>query len=86
MSAIFSACGVRANGDEVVEAEEAERDAVESLLFLSLVHGGTVSDDVFLVPDHAKVILYADHHEALHASFANAEFMRDYLAQIPQGE
>ena len=84
MSAIFSACGLTPTGDEVIEAEEAERDAVESLFFLSLVHGGTVSDDVFLVPDHGKVILYADHHEAVHASFANCEFMRHYLEEIPE--
>jgi hypothetical protein len=67
MSAIFSTCGVKPEGDEVVETQEAENDAVESLLFL--------------VPDHAKTILYVDHHEAMHASFANADFMRDYLAR-----
>lgn len=84
MSAIFTSCGVRPIGDEVIEAEEAERDAVESLFFLSLVHGGTVVDDVFLVPDHAKVILYADHHEAVHAEFGDHEFMTQYLAEVPE--
>ncbi len=84
MSAIFSACGLTPTGDEVIEAEETDGDAVESLFFLSLVHGGTVSDDVFLVPDHAKVILYADHHAAVHASFSDNEFMRHYLVEIPE--
>lgn len=84
MAAIFSAYGLKPVGDEVVEAEEAERDAVESLLFLSLVHGGTVSDDIFLVPDHAKIILYADHHEAVHADFGDGDFMNRYLPEIPE--
>lgn len=84
MASIFSACGLKPQGDEVVEAEEAERDAVESLFFLSLVHGGTVSDDIFLVPDHAKIILYADHHEAVHADFGDGEFMNRYLPEIPE--
>ena len=84
MSAIFSACGLKPAGDDVVEADEAERDAVESLFFLSLVHGGTVSDDIFLIPDHAKIILYADHHEAVHASFGDGEFMNRYLPEIPE--
>ena len=84
MAAIFSVYGLKLTGDEVVEAEEAERDAVESLFSLSLVHGGTVSDDIFLIPDHAKVILYADHHEAVHADFGDAEFMNRYLPEIPK--
>jgi hypothetical protein len=84
MGAIFSVFGLKPTGDEVVVAEEAERDAVESLFFLSLVHGGTVSDDVFLIPDHAKVILYADHHEAVHAEFANPDFMNHYLPESPE--
>lgn len=84
MATIFSACGLMPAGDDVVEAEEAERDAVESLFVLSLVHGGTVSDDIFLVPDHAKIILYADHHEAVHADFGDGEFMKRYLSEIPE--
>jgi len=84
MAAIFSVCGLKPVGDEVVAAEEAERDAVESLFFLSLVYGGTVSDDIFLVPDHAKIILYADHHEAVHADFRDGEFMNRYLPEIPE--
>ena len=82
-SAIFAASDVAPTGDEVVEAGESERDAVESLFFLSLIHGGTVSDDVFLVPDHLKIILYADHHEAVHAEFAEEDFMNRYLADVP---
>jgi hypothetical protein len=84
MAAIFSACGLKPTGDEVVELDEVERDGVESLLFLSLVHGSTVSDDIFLVPDHAKIILYADHHEAVHASFGDGGFMNRYLPEIPE--
>jgi hypothetical protein len=84
MAAIFSACGLKPTGDEVVEADETERDAVESVFFLSLVRGGTVSDDIFLIPDHAKVILYADHHETVHADFGDGEFMNRYLPEIPE--
>jgi hypothetical protein len=83
-AAIFSFYGLKPTGDEVVQAEEAERDAVESLFFLSLMFGGTVSDDIFLIPDHAMVILYADHHEAVHADFADGEFMNRYVSEIPE--
>ncbi|HRE79690.1 MAG TPA: hypothetical protein PLN52_01520 [Opitutaceae bacterium] len=31
--AVFAMCGLKPTGNEVVEAEEAERDAVESLFF-----------------------------------------------------
>jgi hypothetical protein len=82
--AVFAMYGLKPTGDEVVEAEEAERDAVESLFFLSLVHGGTVADDVFLIPDHGKVILYADHHEAIHGEFGDGEFMNRYLPEVPE--
>jgi hypothetical protein len=76
--------GLKPIGDEVVEAETSERDAVESLFSLSLVHGVTISDDIFLIPDHAKVILYADHHEAVHADFRNGELMNRFLPKIPE--
>jgi hypothetical protein len=84
MAAIFASCGVKPSGDEVIQADEAERDAVESLVFLALVHRGTVSDDIFLIPDHGRAILYVDHHVALHVEFADAEFMDQFLAAAPE--
>jgi hypothetical protein len=84
MSAIFAAYGLKPTGDEVIEAEESERDAVESLFFLTLIHGGTVSDDIFLISDNAKVILYADHHESVNADFGDGEFMNRFLPEIPE--
>jgi hypothetical protein len=86
MAATFSTYGLKPTGEEVVEAKEAERDAVETLFFLSLVHGGTVSDDIFLVPDHGKVILYADHHEAVHASFCDQKSMDQFLTDMAKSE
>lgn len=84
MSIIFSAYGLKPTGDEVIEAEESERDAVESLFFLALVHGGTVQDDIFLIPDNANVILYVDHHESINADFKDGEFMNQFLPEIPE--
>jgi hypothetical protein len=84
MAAIFSVYGLKPIGEEVIEAEDSERDAVEILFFLSLVYGGTVADDIFLIPDHARVILYADHHECVHANFRDGEFMDAYQRKIPE--
>jgi hypothetical protein len=84
MSTILAAYSLKPRGDEVIEAEASERDAVESLFFLALLHGGTVSDDIFLIPDNAKVILYADHHESVNANFGEGEFMNRFLPEIPE--
>lgn len=83
-NAVFAMYGLKPTGDEVVEAEDVERDAVESLVLLSLMHGSTVADDIFLIPDHGKVILYADHHEAMHGEFGDGEFMNRFLLEVPE--
>jgi hypothetical protein len=85
-SAIFKSCGIAPVGNEVIVASESERDAVEALFFMSLVYGGTVSDDIFLVPDHSKIILYADHHSAIHAEFRDEDFMMKYLIEVSECE
>jgi hypothetical protein len=79
---ILSSCGIDSVQDDVLEAEISERDGVETLLLIALLHGGTVSDDLFLMPDHARVILYADHHEAVHAEFRDSGFMNEFVTAM----
>jgi hypothetical protein len=81
-SSVFHSMGVDPGSDDVIEATTDERDAIETLFFLALLHGGTVSDDIFAIPDHGKVILYADHHEAVHASFSDRIFMNQMLGDV----
>jgi hypothetical protein len=84
MAAVFSHSGCRPDADDVLVFSVDEIDAVETLFSIALIFGGTVSDDVFAVPSHGKIVLYADHHEAVHAEFGDGGFMNAYLPQIPE--
>jgi len=66
----------------VLVASIGERDPVDALFMLSLIYGGTVSDDIFLVPDSGDIVLYADHHEMVHAEFRSSDVMARYLANV----
>ena len=79
---ICRACGVDPSDDDVLVASIGERDAVDALFLLSLIFGGTVSDDIFLIPDSGDVILYADHHEMVHAEFRSSDVRSRYLPNV----
>lgn len=83
LSSIFQVCGVRPLSEEVLVADLKESDALESVVFFSLVHGGTVADDIFVIPDHGKIVLYVDHHEAVTIGFSDEQTMSDYLEKMP---
>jgi hypothetical protein len=61
--AVFAACGVDPASEDVLHASIDEMDAVETLFAIALIHGGTVGDDLFAIPSHGQIVLYADHHE-----------------------
>ncbi len=83
--AVFIACGMNPNDDDVIYATVDEMDAIETLFAISLIFGGTVDDDVFAIPSHGKMLLYADHHEAVHPAFSCADLMNRYVPQISAG-
>ena len=84
MAAVFSHVGLQPGPDDVIEFSADRLDAVETLFSIALIFGGTVADDVFAIPSHGKIVLYADHHEAVHADFGDGVFMNSFLPQIPE--
>ncbi|GEM_PF-2173041 len=84
MTSVFSRLGRQPDADDVLVFSVDEIDAAETLFSIALVFGLTVSDDVFAIPSHCKLVLYADHHEAVHAEFGNGGFMNGYLPKIPE--
>ena len=84
MSAVFAYFGCSPQPNAVIYLSIDEVDAAETLFSISLIFGGTVSDDLFVIPSHGKLMLYADHHEAVHATFSDNEFMKRYLSNVPE--
>ena len=84
MASVFSKVGHQPDADDVLEFSVDEIDAVETLFAIALTFGGTVSDDIFAIPSHGKIVLYADHHEAVHAEFGDGDFMNGFLPKIPE--
>ena len=84
MACVFSRVGCSPRTDEVLHASIDEIDAIETLFSIALIFGGTVGDDIFVVPAHGRLVLYADHHESIHAEFGDADLMNRFLPRIPE--
>lgn len=83
MTSVFASFGLSVSGDEVIEIGRSDFIAAELLLFVSLVHGSTVRDDIFMISDTFEVIMHIDHHEEIHVEFANLEIMKRYISKFP---
>jgi hypothetical protein len=82
MTSVFSSAGCAPSADAVLYASVDEMDAVETLFSIALIFGGTVADDIFAIPSHGRLVLYADHHECIHANFGDEEMMNRFLPRI----
>ena len=82
MSAIFNALDIIPKADDVIYASVDQMDAIETLFTIALVFGGSVGDDIFAVPSHGRMILYADHHEAVIAQFASSDTMKQFQSKV----
>ena len=52
-----------------------ERAAVLGIMSAEIMFGGNVDDDLFLVPDHGRQLLYLEHHDLIHVSFSEKDRM-----------
>ncbi len=83
-SSTFVRVGCSPSADEVLHASVDEVDAVGTLFSIALIFGSTVGDDIFVVPSHGQMILYADHHGCIHAEFGAGELIKHFLYQVPE--
>jgi hypothetical protein len=81
-SFIFRAVGVPAVDSAVFVFSKSDIDALATLVLATLCFGWCVYDDLFLVPDHGRQILYFDHHDVVHVSFKDQEGYDRFRAEL----
>lgn len=76
---ILSGAGIPEGFPGAVRARYDEADAVVAIMFAQLLFGSSTSDDLFVIPDTAEGMLYVDHHDVIHADFANEKTMKKFI-------
>jgi hypothetical protein len=79
---ILSAAGVPAGTEGAVRYGADEQDRLVTALFAQLVFGWSVPDDVFVVPDHGRYFLWADHHDVVHVQFRDAAGVEPFVEHM----
>src|SRR5581483_7897100 len=79
---ILKGLGLPLGTGAVVEFARNEREALVTLLFSTTVFGWSVGEDLYVVPDHARQILQTDHHNVVHASFADTEDLERWTSRM----
>jgi len=81
---ILKGLGLPLGTGAVVQFAREERAALVALLFSTTVFGGSIADDLYIVPDHARHILQTDHHDVVHASFANPDDVERWISRMSE--
>jgi hypothetical protein len=79
---IFCVLGLTPKSARVLEFSSQETNVLAAILFTKLVFGWCVADDLFIVPDHGRIILQTDHHNVVHASFTAADQMHGFIRDM----
>lgn len=83
---ILKGLGLPLGTADVVSFTRAELDRLVTLIFSTTIFGWTVSDDLYVVPDHARYILQTDHHNVIHVSCRNAVDVEALVGQMKKRE
>lgn len=68
----------------VVQFSRDEREKLVTLLFSTTVFGWSVGEDLYVVPDHARQIIQTDHHDVVHASFADPDDLERWISKMSE--
>jgi hypothetical protein len=79
---IRTAGGVPSGFVGALGATRDETDAVIAIMFAQMVFGSSTADDLFVVPDNGRAILYVDHHDVIHADFADEPVLQRFVQHM----
>jgi hypothetical protein len=81
---ILKGLGIPLGTGAVVQFSRDEREALVTLLFSTTIFGWSVGEDIYVVPDHARQILQTDHHDVVHASFAELRDLERWVSKMSE--
>ena len=79
---IFHALGIEPTDSITLIFSKSELDALATLALATICFGWCVYDDLFLVPNHGRQILYFDHDEMLHVRCRERDSFDRLLAKM----
>ena len=65
-----------------IQFDRADSAELASLLLLRAHSGWCVYDDLFLIPDHGKLIGLVSHHEEIHVYAKSADLFNDFTLRL----
>ena len=81
---ILSAAGIPEGFSGAVRFDAADLDRLVTVAFAYLSFGWNVRDDLFIIPDHARQLLHADHHDVIHVEFADEPGVAPFVHHMQQ--
>ncbi len=82
ITTVYRGAGVPERWHGAIQFQRPDLAAVLAVLFVHCAFGWSVCEDVFLVPDHAKLIVGVDHHEVVWAHFASADDVEPFVRRM----
>lgn len=79
---ILQGLGLPLGTNAVVEYSRGERDSLLTLLFSTTIFGWTVSEDLYVVPDHGRHLLQTDHHGVIHLGFRTEDSLTGCVEEM----
>ena len=79
---ILKGAGVPSGHEGAMVADHGSRAEAVAVLLGAMMFGFATRDDVFVVPDHRRAILWVDHHRVVNASFKEAEDLERFVEHM----
>ena len=80
--AIRQGLGIPEGFKGAIRCTQEERARLIGVVFTHMVFGWGTTDDLFILPDHARQILHTDHHDVIHVSFAEGAAISPFVAAM----
>jgi hypothetical protein len=81
----FRGARIRSRFEGAIQFDRSERDRILAVLFVQLTFGWHSWDDLFVIPDHGRMMLMTDHHGVVHANFASRSLVRPFVKHMAAG-
>jgi len=79
---VLRGIGVPSSFSGAMHFDRDEKDALISILFVSLLFGWCVDDDLFFIPDHGCQLMQTDHHDVIHVECLYEERIQELIAHM----
>ncbi len=85
-ASIVHGLGIPQDFEGAIRFGWTEFHALATLLFTQVLFAGNVTDDLFVVPDHARQIIMISHHDVVHVDFADESRVASFVDDLAKND